>query len=384
MKKNQSFVVFGIFIFLSQISFFDALGQRSSENRPSSRHRTSQNDLTSNENLSDDQQEISDEKQSDHSENQQRSEPFDQRSSMNSRQSAQGRSQVLPLMQAIEKAGATDKILLNQRDFVTQDFVQLVADYRKGKADKETIPVLLLHGKKGKKEDWDSLAIFLAQNGMAVLAPDLRGHGASTKRMVEDYSFGDRPMPRFDNKYLVDRFDMSDYEAMIEYDGRLWFQFLILRHNQGKLNIRKLIIIGADLGATIGAAWAKNDWSNKKGQFTKALILLSPYSTDCLPFLEKLKKRITSNSIKMIIFVGGLQNEYLESSKVIQEKIGGKEKAETPLEEQKVPLFAIKTEKEGVELTKVESFKLPQTFLDFILVRIESLKKSSVEWDEIN
>ena len=60
------------------------------------------------------------------------------------------------------------------------------ATYYPGTKDEESIPVILLHGFKGNRKDFtkedEGLAWFLQKNlGCAVIVPDLRGHGDSTK-----------------------------------------------------------------------------------------------------------------------------------------------------------------------------------------------------------
>src|SRR3989339_588013 len=68
-----------------------------------------------------------------------------------------------------------------QESLTTADGVQLAAAYLPGDKGKKTVPVVLLHAHKGSRDDWRGLALYLQSLGHAVLVPDLRGHGASTK-----------------------------------------------------------------------------------------------------------------------------------------------------------------------------------------------------------
>ena len=73
-------------------------------------------------------------------------------------------------------------------ELTTKDELQLKATYFPGTKGQESIPVIIIHGlgpKSNRKEydDKDSgLASFLQKSlGCAVIVPDLRGHGESTK-----------------------------------------------------------------------------------------------------------------------------------------------------------------------------------------------------------
>ncbi len=49
---------------------------------------------------------------------------------------------------------------------------------------KEAVPVIMLHQYKGSRADFKDLAAMLQAKGCAVLAPDLRGHGQSTRQQL--------------------------------------------------------------------------------------------------------------------------------------------------------------------------------------------------------
>ena len=139
--------------------------------------------------------------------------------------------------------------------FITEDRVQLAGFFYKGEGSKDTIPVLLIHDKKGSADDLLDLGKQLAAEGMAVLVPDLRGHGESTVSWVYDFSKGgNRPAVRKKDDYFVDSFSEEDFEAMRQYDGLLWYQFLLALHNEEKLNLRRLVVVGFGFGSQIGGA----------------------------------------------------------------------------------------------------------------------------------
>ena len=87
-------------------------------------------------------------------------------------------------------------------------------------------PLLLLHGLTGAKEDfvdhWDALA----ERGWHVVAPDLRGHGASSH-------------PGNTDDYTIARFE-ADVLALV--DALSWDRFVLLGHSLGGM-ISQLVAI---------------------------------------------------------------------------------------------------------------------------------------------
>jgi alpha-beta hydrolase superfamily lysophospholipase len=93
--------------------------------------------------------------------------------------------------------------------------------------------VVLVHGLREQRTAWDPLARALAQRGHAVLAFDLRGHGASTTRG--------------DAAYEEANFTREDHQAM-EQDVRA--ALALLRGRAGEAE-RCLSLVGAGAGATL-------------------------------------------------------------------------------------------------------------------------------------
>lgn len=280
------------------------------------------------------------------------------------------------LQEQFDAADSTTAIKLRQSDkFLTADWVQLTGLFYKGNANKQTIPVLLIHDFGSNKESLASTAQKLSEAGYAVLVPDLRGHGESVVSWLYDYSAGgERPAIRKKDDYKVDAFTENDFNAMRLYDGQLWYQFFAFLNNAEKLNIRRLVIIGFGRGGSIGASWLANDWQTpgKKGRFAKELILVSPEEDPIFNLLAEFKARPALPDYK--IYVGNLVKAKKETAEKIQLTLGG-DRPETAAEERKVPLVGFKTEKQGVELFDVESFGLAQSLIDAIACRNESKQK---------
>ena len=155
-------------------------------------------------------------------------------------------------------------------DLLTQDGVMLKATFLPGTKGKDSVPVIVLHGHEGSRKDFAVLAAFLQRQGHAVLVPDLRGHGDSTRV---------RGTTRLlDAKSLTVR----DFNAMATYDVEACKKFLVTKNDVGELNIDKLSLVGSEMGSVIALEWARIDWSwpplatGKQGQDVKAIVLVSP------------------------------------------------------------------------------------------------------------
>jgi len=152
----------------------------------------------------------------------------------------------------------------------TADGVLLRASFFPGSKGKESVPVILLHSWKGKRAEYRTLAMALWQAGHAVLVPDLRGHGESTEQMGN-------PVP-----LSAARLGKNDFANMVTFDMETLKSFLIKKNNAEELNLEKLCLVGAEMGATVAMNWALLDWSwpqypgVKQGQHVKAVVMLSP------------------------------------------------------------------------------------------------------------
>lgn len=192
------------------------------------------------------------------------------------------------LVIAQEKKAAQEDETPSAEDVVlqTSDGVRLAATYYPGANGKETIPVILLHMFKGNRNDYSQLAPFLRSQGHAVLVPDLRGHGDSTMRKGSTIPLNAASMSR------------TEFTGMVLFDLPRLKRFLIEKNNAGELNIEKLCVVGAEMGASVALNWARVDWNTppeghkKQGQDVKALVVISPdWSTPGLPLRTTMSGR---------------------------------------------------------------------------------------------
>jgi len=148
----------------------------------------------------------------------------------------------------------------------TDDGLQLKATFFPGTKGKESVPVILLHMWKGNRAEYRHLAPYLQSKGHAVLVPDLRGHGGSA---------GPKP----------ERISLPVLVGMVTGDMETLKRFLMRKNNAAELNINKLCIVGAEMGAAVALDYARLDWSwpplasGKQGQDVKAIVLISPQAS---------------------------------------------------------------------------------------------------------
>ena len=153
----------------------------------------------------------------------------------------------------------------------TKDGVSLHCYFYPGTRKKESIPVMVIHGWEGRGSQYAKLALSLQQKGHAVIVPDLRGHGFSTKRKT----------PQGSKTIRRDRMNRLDMLAMV-LDLEACKSFLKNQNNAGLLNLEQLCLVGSDLGALVALEWSVRDWnaprlpSLKQGQDVKGLVLISP------------------------------------------------------------------------------------------------------------
>jgi len=150
---------------------------------------------------------------------------------------------------------------------------------KRGKGNKESPIVILLTAANGDKAGvtrrvWKDLAAHLQSKRFAVLSVDLRKHGDS---LSDDDS---------------NRVKTSDYKNMVLYDMEAVKAFLLERHQEEQLNIRKLGIVTSGSSAMVAAAFAMNDWMKPpypdaptledrtpRGQDIRTIVMISPRRT---------------------------------------------------------------------------------------------------------
>lgn len=157
-----------------------------------------------------------------------------------------------------------------------KDGLKLKCRYYFGRADKKTVPIIMLHAWGETGAAMYPLAEALSNpesHGHAVVVPDLRGHGGSTEVLL----------PGGGTKQVsADSMRKIDFDAIVRYDLQAIKRLLREKHNAGKVNIEMLTLVASQESAIFATEWAALDWSirplptHKLGQYVKAIVYLSP------------------------------------------------------------------------------------------------------------
>jgi len=278
-----------------------------------------------------------------------------------------------------EKPKAPEELLLDARDGV-----QLAATFYPGGNGKESIPVVLLHGWKGSRKEYGTLALHLQKLKHAVLAVDLRGHGDSTHIKTDS------------RQQTLDAATMSiqQYGNMVRYDLPAAREFLREKNNAGELNLNKLCLVGAEMGAVVAMEFAKQDaypgyfGRVQVGRFVKALVLISP--DDSFKNLNAVRSALqdpyVSRELSVLIVVGKDKPKDLEAANKINDFFK-KHHPEPPEEKRKEEkdLFFIKLETslQGTKILDAEGINVEKFIGGFIDLRLNKCQKAKqFKWDE--
>jgi pimeloyl-ACP methyl ester carboxylesterase len=230
------------------------------------------------------------------------------------------------------KTSAKKKLELPETEAVvrqTGDGLKLHLTYYPGPAKRPDvpgkrtvpIPIVMLHMWKQSRSDYKDLATFLQSQGHAVIVPDLRGHGESTRLK------GDRR----DETLKAATMSPQQFKLMVAEDMKAVKEFLWERNNDGELNIDKLCVVGAEMGSAVALNFAMVDAVDqdhnrvfgadrefKRGRFVKAMVLISPEpSFRGLPTRLATAYPAVQNDISLLIVVGKQDTKALDDAKRI-------------------------------------------------------------------
>lgn len=272
----------------------------------------------------------------------------------------------------------------------TDDGLELALTYYPGTKGKESIPVVLLHGWKKNRNDFKDMALTLQAAGCAVVAPDLRGHGQSTR--WKDGRRGE--------SLNAAAMSASQFAAMVDQDMMAVKKFLWERNNAGELNLDKLCVVGAEMGASVALNFAMADAvaqdenpvqrpDYKMGRFVKALVLISPeLGFRGLPVRRAAVYPPIRDDVAMLIFVGRQDSKAYDEAKRVHglvERHRSELTDATPAERnEKRTLFFVKcdTKLQGEKLLDPK-FNLPKLTAEFIQRRlVKSTPSKAWTWQE--
>jgi pimeloyl-ACP methyl ester carboxylesterase len=235
---------------------------------------------------------------------------------------------------------------------------------------------------KQSRNDYKDLARALQKLGHAVIVPDLRGHGGSTRRKGASR----------DDTIDAAKMAPNQFGLMIAQDMKAVKDFLWEKNNAGELNIDKLCVVGAEMGASVALNFAWADALDKSrnqvprpdyklGCFVKALVLISPeLSFRGLPVRKAASYPPVQHDISIMILVGKQDAKALAEARRINgifAKSHPEPTGDDKLDKQTLFLGELDTSLQGTKLLDPK-FKLPEVIADFIdrrLVKSDAAKE---------
>lgn len=179
---------------------------------------------------------------------------------------------------AQDAATGTEKV-----KFITVDGVTIYGSFFRG--PRAAPAVIMLHplgaGENRNKKNWVELAKQLSKD-FSVLTFDFRGHGESTEidgplychyRGNLDGTKGARA-----DKSRLDFKDIQPYYYSLFCNDVAAAKAYLERtkNDLGLCNVQDLAIIGADMGATVGAIWANSEWYRYRMEVNNVLLVPTP------------------------------------------------------------------------------------------------------------
>jgi pimeloyl-ACP methyl ester carboxylesterase len=274
----------------------------------------------------------------------------------------------------------------------SKDGLQQMVSYYASLAGKDSVPIILLHDQGGKRDDFKSMAMFLQEGDMAVIVPDLRGHGGSTT--LED--------PRTKKAVTLNNRSTGRNEItrMVQHDLEAIKSFLMKENNAGKLNIRKLCVLGVGMGTVVAANWAAQDWTwpdvggQPQGKDVRGLILIAPVAAyKGLTVNKALETRPFKEEISFLILAGGkdprdktyestLQfQRLLAKAQMPKKTVGTPSKTDDEKPVDRLVFKELPTTLQGMKLleSKEKSLKILETIDQWIQ---QTLVERMIDWEE--
>ncbi|MCG8585652.1 MAG: alpha/beta fold hydrolase [Pirellulales bacterium] len=264
-----------------------------------------------------------------------------------------------------------------QLDLTTKDGVMLKATFYPGAGTEKTVPLILLHDYKGDRSDLDELAKYLQALGHAVIVPDLRGHGDSTKVVG---------LPR---ELVATRMKPLHFGRMVTQDLEAVKRYLMGLNNKSQLNIQKLGVVGFGMGASLGIAWAAHDWSwpefaaLKQGRDVKALVLVSPdMNLRGLKIHDDLRHPAISDTVGIQIIVGNKKSDNRRDADSMYKLLtrNRPKQEEMKIANREVFLEPLDTSLQGVKLLGIKDLLIDKRIAKFVELRLTNINLPSFRW----
>jgi pimeloyl-ACP methyl ester carboxylesterase len=206
------------------------------------------------------------------------------------------------------KAPKPEELLLG-----TSDGLQLHAWYYPPLLEehaKSTATVILLHDLEGSHRSVEPLALALQAAGCGVVAPDLRGHGASTAKGADALDV--RGLKKTDFELMAAaRGGQIREQSAIRGDVETVRNWIRGKAEDGELDLKRLFVVGSGLGAAVAAAWVAEDASwpdgtkGPQGRQVRGVVLVSPaWTTRGFTINGPLNNATVKQDIPLMVLAG--------------------------------------------------------------------------------
>jgi pimeloyl-ACP methyl ester carboxylesterase len=240
----------------------------------------------------------------------------------------------------------------------------------------ESVPVILLHGGGGKRDDLRVVAEYLSAQGHSVVLPDLRGHGESTEQTK-----GGRTITLSHKTQ-----NRNDIASMVTHDMTKLWNFLLKENNDKVVNIKKLCVVGVDMGAIVALNFAAKNYTEKdyrnqtRGKDVKALVLVSPPSAyRGASYNEAVKQPCFKGEISSLVVVGEEGSAEKTNAKQLEGILAKFAGAAANAKEKPVLYAGLKTKLQAAQLLSNPQLKLMGALDGFIRTR---LFEKAIPWKE--
>lgn len=213
---------------------------------------------------------------------------------------------------------AAEEPLPSERlSLTTSDGVALAAWYYPVAGDaKVKATVIVIHDLQGSHETVEPLSRGLQAAGYAVVAPDLRGHGASVSSVLPGGRSGDLDAKSFKKPDMLAIAASSGGrirdQAQARGDLETVHRWIQEQANAGALAADRLCVVGCGEGGTLGALWTVADASwppttrGPQGAHVRAIVLISPVisATGGVSILPAMKTDVFRRTLPILLLAG--------------------------------------------------------------------------------
>jgi hypothetical protein len=158
--------------------------------------------------------------------------------------------------------------------------------------------------------------------------------------------------------------------------------FLVEKNDEGELNLNKLCIVGAGMGANVGVNWALHDWTSpplaigKQGQDVKALVLISPkWSYNGLSFQAPMKFGPLKKNLVWLLLFGAQDAKVKSDVERIQKQLERVHPQEPGQRSSKLQVVGWPSKLQGGTLLSQIGEPIDQKIVDFLTEHVAKVQQ---------